>query len=98
MNMIVDRKEDMSPEGYLRLIQQEDGDIILGVFEDDGDGKIIAHASVEFCTCVMGGGLSKLTLKALRNLAKAMAMDNKDGSHKTGEFKGEIFLDDNSNS
>jgi hypothetical protein len=61
------RPEDMSPSGKLRLIQQDDGDIIVCVHEDGG-----VSADVEF---TLSGGHSPWTLAALRDLMDAMAKD-----------------------
>jgi hypothetical protein len=51
--VIVERFEDMSPTGRLRLLRQEDGDIVVVVIDGDGD-----FSSVEFCTPMSGGGQS----------------------------------------
>ena len=75
---IVDRPEDMSRDGYLRLFIQPDGDVIVMV-QSEGMGQI---ASVEFCSCGAGGGASPETIKALRRLAKAMAIDNADSMRR----------------
>ena len=73
-----ERFEDMSPRGRLRVLQQDDGDMLVAVVEDpDGDhGGILV--GVEFCT---SGGKSPKTLEALRNLMRAMAEDNADRPH-----------------
>lgn len=72
MTQIVKRIEDMSPRGYLKLLQQDDGDIIVAVYPEEG-GLIQPGGSVEFCT---SGGRSPRTHKALRALMVAMAADN----------------------
>lgn len=64
------RQEDMEI-GWLRLIVQEDGDVCLTV----GDGRKMA-VGIEFCTVGTGGGRSPRTVKALRELAQAMYLDN----------------------
>lgn len=70
MSKIVERLEDMSPRGLLRLLIQDDGDVIVSVQQND-----LQSADVEFCT---SGGRSPRTLHALRALAKAMQEDNAD--------------------
>ena len=70
---VVSRREDMSPRGYLKLIQQDDGDIIVACFSDNGNGVIDGQADVEFCT---SGGKSPATLNALYDLMKAIESDN----------------------
>ncbi len=74
---IVDRKEDMSPDGYLKLIQEEDGDIIVTVLSGKRNGGILGSASVQFCTRT-GGGRSYRTREALQALMRAMARDNEE--------------------
>jgi hypothetical protein len=73
----VDRNEDMSARGRLRLIQQEDGDIIVAV-QPEENGLIMGGSAVEFCSPVAGGGRSPHTLAALRALMDAMEKDNAD--------------------
>lgn len=87
---IVERKESMSPDGRLRLIIQDDGDVIVTVLESDPMGSG-SFASVEFCTPFSGGGGSSRTWDALRELALAMAEDNRDPQQQArcGEFLGE---------
>jgi hypothetical protein len=74
----VERKEDMSPDGNLTLIQQDDGDIIVAVYPSEeqrqGEGEI--SYSVEFCSPGSGGGRSRNTIQALRALIVAMVRDN----------------------
>jgi hypothetical protein len=70
VGQFVARKEDMSPNGRLRLIKEEDGDICVAVIEDDG-----TMTDVQFCTFA-GGGKSPRTLEALEALALAMLDDN----------------------
>jgi hypothetical protein len=79
--MIVERLEDMSPRGFLRLIKQDDGDIIIGVGQCDHDGLIEKVASVEFCTVSAGGGASPRVRAALIQLMGAMAEDNLSSRH-----------------
>lgn len=73
----VDRKEDMSPTGFLRLYMQPDGDVLVSVTAEDMHGNKRGPLCVEFCTYA-GGGRSPRTLKALRELMRAMAEDNAD--------------------
>jgi hypothetical protein len=77
MSRTVDRNEDMSARGRLRLIQQEDGDIIVAV-QPEEKGLIQSGASVEFCVPGAGGGRSSHTLAALRALMDAMERDNQE--------------------
>ncbi len=71
----VERKEDMSCCGKLRLIRQDDGDIIITV-QSERDGLLQPGDSVEFCTTGLGGGKSPNTITALRALMDAMQRDN----------------------
>ena len=82
----VSRKEDMSPRGQLKLQQDDDGDFYVSVYSDDGDGVITESATVEFCTCGMGGGQSPHTRKALIELAKAMELDNEERPARAGDL------------
>ena len=78
-----ERFEDMSQRGRLRVIQQDDGDMIVSVIEDPNSFNGGAMAGVEFCT---SGGHSPKTLAALLNLMQAMAEDNAErSSHRRGE-------------
>lgn len=78
---VVSRFEDMSPRGHLKLLRDGDGDIIVAVYNDDGNGYIDTFADIEFCTG-MGGGSSPNTFKALLALMEAMEMDNQESPHK----------------
>lgn len=73
----VTRWEDMSPAGALRLVQQNDGDIIVQIvnYYNASLSPEYREASVEFCTFA-GGGHSPKTLEALRNLMVAINEDN----------------------
>lgn len=75
-----ERFEDMSRRGRLRVIQQDDGDMIVEVIEDlDSRGPCAGlSASVEFCT---SGGKSPKTREALRALMIAMAEENEARPH-----------------
>jgi hypothetical protein len=90
----VSRLESMSPNGFLRLHVQEDGDICVQVGEGDADGGIRQFASIEICTPMAGGGGSPRTHEALRQLAIAMAEDNADEAWRgrAGEFDGAEIL------
>ena len=70
---IVERREDMSPVGFLRLICQPDGDVIVAVHGYDELEDCETDAEVEFCA---SGGRSPKTLRALRAFAEAMAAEN----------------------
>lgn len=76
MSKIVERHEDMSPLGRLRLIVQDDGDVIVAVVPDPDEPPGRFGNSVEFCSVGGGGGHSPHTLRALRELVKAMEADN----------------------
>lgn len=67
----VKRHEDMSRNGYLRVLRDASGDIIVAIVAEDG-----SDAHVEFCTCGNGGGRSPNTFEALAALAEAMEKDN----------------------
>lgn len=70
-----ERREDMSPDGKLTLIVQDDGDIIVGIVgRSMMNNKVLG--TVEFCTVGSGGGRSPHTREALRNLIIAIQRDN----------------------
>lgn len=71
----VERNEDMSPRGRLRVMIQEDGDAIIAVIPDPDEGRFLPSA--EFCTHA-GGGRSKHTREAIYALYKAMERDNEE--------------------
>lgn len=89
---LVRRREDMSAVGHLVLLQDNDGDMIIAVYADDHNaGKVTSFADVEFCTIGTGGGKSPHTLEALRNLMKAIELDNEEypaGRHPYYEDEG----------
>lgn len=87
MSTVVERFEDMSPRGRLRLLQQDDGDILICVISDPNGPDEGVSPSVEFCT---SGGKSPKTLVALKALMLAMAEDNLDRVHCSR--RGEIGL------
>jgi len=70
MTRCVERFEDMSPIGRLRLYCQDDGDLIVEVIDSNEN-----FAHVEFCMPMTGGGQSEHTHAALRHLMVAMAKD-----------------------
>ena len=71
VGQFIARKEDMSPNGRLRLFKEEDGDICVAVIDTEGN-----MTDVQFCVPGLGGGKSGRTLAALDALALAMAADN----------------------
>lgn len=71
---IYERKTDMNPDAKLQVMQDEDGDVILGVFAPDSCGKF-RWINIEFCTVGHGGGRSPHTLEALRNVMNAIRRD-----------------------
>jgi hypothetical protein len=83
----VERHEDMSPTGRLRLHAQDDGDICIQIVDERG-----RCAGVEFCSVGSGGGRSKRTIAALRQLFRAMSEDNASGERDDacGEFPGDV--------
>lgn len=94
MAEFVDRLEDMSPKGWLRLCIEDDGDVIIECGQwDESRNLIDPTASVQFCT-MSGGGRSPRTHKALRDLAVAMAQDNADSMKAGGqnEWSGSEIL------
>ena len=72
----VERREDMSPDGILRVQRQSDGDVVITILSSDRKNGF-GIASVEFCGPMTGGGSSENTWKALLQLAAAMDDDNK---------------------
>ena len=80
---VIERKEDMSPDGSMRLFVDNSGDMCISVQDDEGN-----VVSVEFCTPFIGGGGSPKTFKALQNLFLAMLEDQeKQGSLRAGRFE-----------
>lgn len=78
MTYEAERFEDMSRRGRLRVIQQDDGDMIVSVIEDPDSVNGGHMAGVEFCT---SGGKSPKTREALRALMLAMAAENAERPH-----------------
>lgn len=74
----VERRDDMSPHDKLILHQQEDGDVIVGMFIDpnNSDFRPTCFPSVEFTFPGAGGGRSPRTLRALKDLITAIELDN----------------------
>ncbi len=83
----VQRFEDMSPEGCLRLFRQGDGDIIVCAVPDPEECERRQlppfGIGVEFCTCG-GGGQSPNTRKALLALWEAIEKDNAENPQHRG--------------
>jgi hypothetical protein len=73
--LVAERFEDMSPRGRLRVLREQDGDVIVCVIPDPQAHPGQPMLSVEFCT---SGGGSPRTHAALLNLLDAMAQDNED--------------------
>mgnify|MGYP007073333980 CR=1 FL=1 len=78
--LTTERLESMSPNGFLRLHRQEDGDIVLTIGESDDRGGFKSFSSAEFCTPFSGGGGSSRTYFALIQLMAAIAEDNLDAA------------------
>jgi hypothetical protein len=74
----VERNEDMTPRGRLRLVFQGDGDVIVAIVPDPDEEKRYNGSSVEFCSVGGGGGRSRHTIEALRALGEAMERDNRE--------------------
>jgi hypothetical protein len=73
-----ERRDDMSPDGKLYVMQQPDGDMCIAIY---GTGMIsdeMRFASIEFTSPGAGGGRSPKVIQALRALAIAMQEDNAD--------------------
>lgn len=88
MNTIVERLEDMSSRGRLRMIIQEDGDVILCIIPDSDSPSSMFGDTVEFCMIGSGGGGSPHTIRALRELSKVIERDNKEYPGRRGEQFG----------
>ncbi len=75
-----ERLEDMSPDGKLVVMMEDDGDMILKIVQthEGFSGRPFAEpifASVQFCT-LAGGGHSPAVRRAIRQLAEAIERDN----------------------
>lgn len=86
---IVERIEDMSRDGRLRITLQDDGDVVLTVIDKTRHGQH-RMASVEFCCPGAGGGGSPKTRQALIQLAVAMATDNATNIRKRGDISDDL--------
>lgn len=75
---LVERFEDMSPRGRLRVLQQEDGDMVVCIVPDPHSHPDALPLSVEFCSPGFGGGKSPRVVEALRALMHAMAQENRE--------------------
>lgn len=73
------RYEDMSPDGYISLMVEEDGDVILMVQQGEVSGGLdnFHMATVQFCHA-FGGGQSPNVRNALLHLIQAIQQDNKE--------------------
>ena len=78
INKKYERHEDMSPDGMLAVMKQEDGDLILEIRKIDPITRKFQWVEVEFCTVGSGGGKSPHTRKALVALALAIEKDNEE--------------------
>jgi hypothetical protein len=74
---LYERHEDMSPDGKLMLLVEDDGDIIVSVI-GRGLTDELRRAQVQFCTVGSGGGRSQHTRTALRSLILAIQKDNEE--------------------
>jgi len=90
---MAERFEDMSPSGRLRVLQQDDGDMIVEVIEDLNSQSCTAGLScaVEFCT---SGGKSPKTRVALRALMLAIAEENAERPHCSRRGKRGLGVDE----
>lgn len=68
-----ERPEDMSRDGRLRVMIEDDGDVIVQV---TSEGR--HFAAVQFCTIGSGGGRSPRVRAALLELARAIKADNEE--------------------
>jgi hypothetical protein len=81
-----ERFEDMSPDGKLTVLIEDDGDIIIEAttWTSPTGGRLFRQAQVQFCTCGSGGGQSPETRKALLSLFDAIQRDNETNKqHRT---------------
>lgn len=77
MSRHVERFEEMSPKGRLRVHVQDDGDVIIAVIADPDEHRLGSSVmmSAEFCTYA-GGGRSPHTRNAILALYEAIVLDN----------------------
>lgn len=74
-NRMYERRGDMGQE-RLQIILQEDGDVCLTLHNAARDHTEFQRVGIEFCTG-SGGGRSPHTLRALQELVRAVARDEK---------------------
>lgn len=79
-----ERFEDMSQLGRLRVLWDDDGDVIVAIVPDPKERD---NGSVEFCIPGSGGGQSTHTHKALIELLKAIKRDNEECQQWRGDPK-----------
>lgn len=84
------RYEDMSPDGAVTVLRQEDGDVILGVIARPFRSGRLLNLSVEFC---VEGGRSPHTWRALIALADAIERDNRENPIVQAEPEGGVTMD-----
>lgn len=72
---LYERFEDMSPDGKLSILIEDDGDVIVTIFEPDSMTHEAFMASAQFCT-YSGGGQSPKVRDALLQLALAIKEEN----------------------
>jgi hypothetical protein len=70
------RYEDMSADGKLILFIEDDGDVIVTVYEPRKSVDDARTASAQFCTSSNGGGQSPRVRAALLQLAVAIKEEN----------------------
>ncbi len=75
INRIYTRRDDMSAEGLVTVLKQDDGDVILGIVARTYRCGPLLRLSVEFC---LDGGHSEHTRRALIALAEAIELDNQE--------------------
>ena len=71
----VNRIGDMSPDDYINVHRQSDGDVVVTVVSTDRYSQKPTHSTVEFC---VSGGRSPNTIKALNNLIEAIKKDHEE--------------------
>lgn len=71
---LVERPEDMSPDGRLSLCMDTEGDILVKVVAPTEASGRTGHSAEFVCHCPR----SRHTLKALRDLMRAMMRDNQE--------------------
>lgn len=76
----VERVEDMSPDGRLKLFREDDGDIIVSIIPPSKklskESMWLEDMQVQFCSLAGGGGRSRHTREALFTLMEAIEKDN----------------------